>query len=107
MNAIDPLHPDRVLGLLQDRHIGAANGATVTLLALELLGNHSLGAERQIRAVILHLRLRGYSICATPRDGYFIASNAGELDETCEFLYHRAMTSLMQISAMRNVALPD
>lgn len=84
------------------RHVGRGNGIQVRTLAAELDIS-----ERQARELVTELRLSGHHICGTPRDGYFIAATADELDETLAFLTHRALSSLTLVSRMRNVAMPD
>lgn len=98
------------------RHIGAKNGAHAVTLAAEAVGE--IGEEiltelegsyymRQLREIVVQLRLDGHHICATPEDGYFMAATPEELDRTCLFLHERAMTTLKQIAAMKRVSLPD
>ncbi len=83
-------------------HIGKGNGISAKQLALKL------GVvERQVRHCVEGLRKDGMAVCGTPRDGYYIAANAGELEDTCEFLYARAMCSLAQISYMKKIPMPD
>ncbi len=92
------------------RHIGAANGVTAARLAAEAGGLDSIQshyAERQLREIVVQLRLDGHHVCATPEDGYFLAATAEELDRTCLFLHDRAMTTLKQIAAMKRISLPD
>jgi hypothetical protein len=100
--------PDRVLEALRD-HIGRERGIHARALARKLIGPEAgPAAERQLRTVITELRAeRGAHICGTPESGYYLAANEGELLETCEFLHSRAMTTLVQVSRMRGVALPD
>ena len=100
--------PAAVLGALM-RHIGAARGATATAIVREITGEtvSNAAAERQLREVIVRLRLDGHHVCAHPRHGYFIAANPDELNQTCRFLYARSMTSLRQVAAMKRVSLPD
>jgi len=83
-------------------HVGRDNGITVVYLADELEMT-----SRHVRELVTELRLSGHHICGTPRDGYFIAATAGELDETLHFLTNRALSSLTLVSRMRNVAMPD
>lgn len=89
-------------------HIGVGKGVRSDLLVHEILG-HAGGAvhERRLRQIVTDLRLAGHHVCAHPRNGYYIAATAEELDETCEFLYERALASLTQISRMKKVSLPD
>lgn len=90
------------------RHIGARQGITCRRLVESLNGGVSDAVgERQVRAAIVRLRKQGEHVCGHPSTGYYIAENPGELDATCLFLYHRAMTSLKQVAAMRRVSLPD
>ncbi len=100
--------PAQVLNELS-RHIGQKNGihvsALVQYITNEMTANVPL--ERKVRAIVAELRMEGHHICAHPQTGYFMAETAAELEQTCVFLYERAMTSLAQISRMKNVALPD
>lgn len=100
--------PVLVLAELQ-RHIGKENGIHVRVLVQHITGQLVVSEplERKVRDIVVELRKEGRHICATPAAGYFMAANAEELTETCLFLHDRAMTSLMQISAMKNVSLPD
>ena len=89
------------------RHLGKRNGSSASDLVKAICGRTSAAKERRLRSLIQELREEGHHVCAHPTHGYFIASTAEELDETCEFLYSRAMCSLVQISAMRRVSMPD
>ena len=90
------------------RHIGSRRGISAAALARAVYGpGAGAGDERRIRHMVAELRAQGEHICADPRHGYFIAKTEAELDDTCRFLYDRAMTSLSQISAMKRVSLPD
>lgn len=103
------LTPATVLAALSC-HIGAANGVKGARLAIEAGGLDSIQAhyaERQLREIVMQLRLDGHHVCATPEDGYFLAETAEELDRTCLFLHDRAMTTLKQIAAMKRISLPD
>ncbi|HBR96790.1 MAG TPA: hypothetical protein DD979_05365 [Gammaproteobacteria bacterium] len=106
---------DRVLAVLSG-HIGEKNGISAAELAAECYSaveevitspNPQRVSQRALRQAIMELRLKGSHICGTPETGYYIAEDSGELDRTLQFLLSRAMTSLRQISAMKNVALPD
>lgn len=99
-----------VHGLLQAlrNHIGRRRGVTASALCRELLGHEPTPAdERSMRHLVEELRRAGHHVCAHPRDGYFLAELPEELDETCAFLYARAMASLSQIAAMKRVSVPD
>lgn len=63
--------------------------------------------ERDVRKCVSELRAEGVAVCGHPRNGYFIAACDEDLNETCEFLYGRAMHSLALISKLKRVALPD
>lgn len=106
---------DRVLEVLS-KHIGKENGISAAILADKCFGavEHILTSpnprsvcRRALRQAIMELRLKGFHVCGTPETGYYIAEDADELNQTTQFLLARAMTSLRQISAMKNVALPD
>lgn len=89
-------------------HIGRANGQRADLLVMEITGGHTCGpCERRLRQLITELRLEGHHVCAHPETGYFIAETEEELNQTCLFLYERAMTGLTQVSRMKNTSLPD
>jgi len=101
------LNRDTLLGALR-RHIGRRNGVTATALCREILGaNPTSGHERHLRELVVELRKAGQHICAHPRDGYFIAETAEELQETCDFLRSRSMAGLEQVAAMQRVSIPD
>ena len=87
---------------------GREEGKTAVKLVYDICGlDGCTSGDRELRAVVNDLRKEGHPICAMPKDGYFIAETEKELLETCNFLYGRAMDSLVQISAMRRVAPPD
>ena len=76
-------------------------------IAVETLARMMGVAPRQIRTHVSALRSDGVAVCGTPETGYFIAATAEELDETCQFLRHRAMHSLQLESRLRNIPMPD
>ncbi len=90
-------------------HIGQKKGVRAHTVVAAITGNseRNTAAERQLRHTIVELRKEGFHICGSPATGYFIAETEKELNETCEFLYHRAMTTLEQISKMKQTSLPD
>lgn len=90
------------------RHIGAANGVHARDLVQEITGfGDDSALQRQLRHAIEELRREGAHICGTPQSGYFMAQTPEELNQTCVFLHDRAMTTLSQVAAMKNVSLPD
>lgn len=99
--------PSTVLQALS-RHIGKANGICVTRLAEAIIRDvPDAHHERLVRRCIEELRRDGQHICAHPSTGYYIAATEEELIRTCDYLFDRAMCSLAQVAAMRNVSLPD
>lgn len=92
---------DHLLSILSN-HIGKGNGIGVKLLAQQLDTQ-----ERHIRTLISELRDDAHAICGTPRDGYYIAATAEELEGTCEFLRRRALHSLGLEAKLRRIPLPD
>ena len=90
-------------------HIGQANGIHVRDLATRITGQAvSCGVlERRIRTVVTELRMDGAHICGHPASGYYMAESAAELEETCQFLRSRAMSSLVLESRMRRIGLPE
>lgn len=102
----EPITPDTVLAALRGR-VGAVRGVNAQSLALQLTGRTRAADQRRLRQVIEALRRAGHCICAHPATGYYRAGCDKDVDDTCEFLYARAMTSLQQVSAMKRVQLPD
>lgn len=101
------LTQDTLLATLR-RHIGRRQGVTATALCREVLHTTPTPAdERRLRELVVELRKAGHHVCAHPRDGYFLAETAEEMEETCAFLHSRAMSSLQQESAMKRVSIPD
>lgn len=84
------------------RHIGSGNGIPMRGLEqqLDML-------PRQIRQHISDLREDGHAICGHPKDGYFIAETAEELQHTCEFLHRRALHSLALEARLKKIPLAD
>lgn len=102
----EPITPETVLAALRER-VGSAHGVNAQMLALQLTGRIHAADQRKLRQAIEALRRAGHCICAHPATGYYRAGSDKDVDETCEFLYARALTSLQQISAMKRVQLPD
>ena len=107
MTTEHPITRDLLLVALRN-HIGRANGITVKALAREILGCEPEGGdERLVRKLVVELRREGHHVCAHPADGYYLAADADELNDTIAFLRDRAMSSLEQIAAMKHVSVPD
>jgi biotin operon repressor len=83
-------------------HIGKANGISADHLA-QVLGCNA----RKVRVYISQARRDGAAVCGTPETGYYIAANAEELEETCQFLRSRALHSLSLEAVLRRVPLVD
>jgi len=84
------------------RHIGKGNGIGVKQLAEQLDM-----FPRLVRTHISDLREDGHAVCGTPKEGYYIAATARELQETCEFLHTRAMHSLTLEAKLKRIPLAD
>lgn len=63
--------------------------------------------ERKLRDFVTECRLDGFAICGSPKTGYFLARSQEELEETLNFLRHRALTSLKLASVLGNIPLGD
>ncbi|WP_298434493.1 hypothetical protein [Geobacter sp.] len=102
------MEPKQILNALED-HLGAENGISAEKLAMKITGEPTPnpGAERKLRSHIADLRMHGVRICGHPSTGYYLAKTAEDIEHTCEYLHTRAMTSLVQISRLRNIALPE
>ena len=83
-------------------HIGKGNGISV----MRLHQQTSI-IPRGIRTLVSELREEGHAICGTPKDGYYIAANAEELEETCRFIRRRSMHGLRMESQMRKIPMAD
>lgn len=95
------MNTSQLLSLLS-HHVGAAHGMNAELIAKQLDTT-----PRRVRSLVSELRAEGTAVCGTPTTGYYIAANAEELEETCQFLRGRALHSLMLESKLRKVALED
>lgn len=91
----------QLLGVLA-AHIGQGRGISAHQLALALDA-----PERQIRTLVSELREEGHPIAALPESGYFMASDAAELESCCAFLRSRALHSLRLEAQMRRISLAD
>ncbi|HEX9841731.1 MAG TPA: HTH domain-containing protein [bacterium] len=93
---------ERVLTCLTIFHCGRHAGITADDLA------HALDASpRRVRRAVTLLREQGTPICGTPETGYFRANTREELAETCQFLRHRALTSLTLEARLRRLPLSE
>lgn len=101
------LTPSAILEVMRG-HIGKAQGIGITgIVQAATQSCSTTGAERQCRRIISELREQGIAICGKPSTGYYIAANQAELEECCQFLRSRALTSLRLESRLRKMALPD
>lgn len=91
------------------RHIGRGNGVTARALVAQVnfVARCDLINERDLRHLVVELRLQGHHVCAHPAHGYYIAANDEELTESLKYLTDRAMSSLRQVAAMKRVSMPD
>ena len=81
-------------------HVGRSRGISARHLCARLDV-----PERRVRQLITEAREAGHAVCGMPRDGYYIAANAEELEETIEFLKHRALCSLEIASRLSKVPM--
>lgn len=90
-------------------HRGKASGIHVRDLVRNITGQltNAEALERSVRKLVTDLRLEGHPICAHPASGYFMAVTAEELDETCNFLRSRAMSSLKAESRLRRISFAE
>ncbi len=90
----------KLLNVLSE-HQGRERGISADRLAERLQMS-----PRMLRKRISEARENGFAICGKPSSGYFVPLTPEELQETCEFLEHRALHSLRKLSRMKKVALP-
>lgn len=90
-------------------HVGADNGIHVAELVRRISGQQVSNAllERKVRQHITDLRMEGAHICGHPASGYYMAETAKELADTCAFMESRAMSSLVIVSRLRKVSMPE
>jgi hypothetical protein len=100
--------PEQVLAELS-YHRGKSSGIHVRDLLMRITGQltNAEALERSVRKLVTDLRLEGHPICAHPSTGYFMAVTAEELDETCNFLRSRAMSSLKAESRLRRISVAE
>lgn len=100
--------PDQVLSELM-HHKGKSQGIHVRDLAMRITGQivNTEAVERSVRKLVKGLRLEGNPICGHPASGYFLAETPAELEETCNFLRSRAMSSLEAESRLRKIPVAE
>lgn len=103
MSLIKPIVTKHDLLMKLQQHIGRSAGINAAALAAALMHIPT----RQVRTLVTELRMEGYAICGYPGEGYYIAANAAELEETCQFLRGRAMHSLSAEAALRRIPMAD
>lgn len=96
-----------VLATLQRNHRGREAGVSAEALAEEIAGHVTPRSVRALREVIVQLRLEGHPVCGVPATGYYVSTRPEDVEETVEWLYRRALTTLTQISRMKNRAVPN
>lgn len=85
-------------------HDERGNGITAEKMAEQITGEKPTSAAmRHIRHHIEALRREGTPVCGTPQTGYFLSYREEDINETCEWLYGRAMTTLTQVSRMKKL----
>jgi hypothetical protein len=100
------LNQERVLALLQEQ-TGRGNALKAGEIVEMITGRRtSPTEERYLRAIIKDLRLKGNPICTHSCYGYWWAASADDLHAASNFLRGKAMSSLRQITKLRNLALP-
>lgn len=96
--------PETVLAELE-RHRGQSKGIHVKDLVMHITGElvTSDALERTVRKLVNELRMEGNPICAHPTHGYYLAETHAELEQTCNFLRSRALSSLKAYSRLRRI----
>ncbi len=84
------------------KHSGKRNGIKADALSSQLGIN-----ARNLRNLITDCREDGTAICGHPSTGYYVAQTREELEETVEFLKHRAMHSLKLASTLSKMPMQD
>lgn len=88
-------------------HVGVKNGISAEHLVVAIQGEVTPAGLRRLRTLITAMRQDGTPICGHPTSGYYIASKPEEIEASCLWLRSRAMTSLITISRLQNIAVPE
>lgn len=88
-----------------ERHRGQAKGIHVKALVMHITGqlDTTEALERTVRKLVNDLRMEGNPICAHPAHGYYLAESYAELEQTCNFLRSRALSSLKAYSRLKKI----
>lgn len=97
---MDEEFPENPLLSILQSHVGRGHGIGVK----ELAGMMDV-PERKVRDYVTDARRSGHPVCGEPGTGYYLAATPEELEETCQFLQQRALTSLALVAALRRVPL--
>lgn len=89
------------------KHVGPKSGISAEHLVSAIVGEVTPAGMRRLRAHITSLRHDGVPICGHPSSGYYLASNAEEIHQSCLWLRSRALSSLVLVSKLENIAVPD
>lgn len=92
---------ERVWEIMQ-RHVGRETGITCRQLA-----EAAQVSEREIRKAVTELREAGVPVCGHPASGYYQPANPAELEEGCQFLRQRALTSLHLEAKLRGMNMAE
>ena len=87
---------------IMQNHIGKANAIGGEDLA-RLIGVD----PRKLRYMTVSVIEEGIALCSHPANGYWIAENATELEDTCQFHRSRALHELAKEAKLRKLTLPD
>ena len=89
-----------------NHHRGQSKGIHVKDLVMHITGQLSTcdALERSVRKLVTELRMDGHPICAHPTHGYYLAETHAELEQTCNFLRSRAMSSLRAYSRLKRIS---
>lgn len=89
----------------------------ITIMQSHIGKSNAIGGEDLARAIGVSSREmrkmtdlaieQGIALCSHPANGYWIASNAQELEETCQFHRGRALHELHKEAKLRKIPLPD
>lgn len=91
---------ERMLAMLFEHHSGSQCGIKAGALARSLSCS-----ERELRFAVQAARESGTYIAATPGTGYYMPVTSAEIEHASSFLFSRAMASLKQVAAMKQIGL--
>jgi hypothetical protein len=99
---VDPVLSDALHVLLFDRHTGREQAATAAVLSRELASvGLVVSHPRRIGEAVAHLVSLGVPVCATSSSGYFMPTEAEDIESALRECEQRARRTLLRRRFLR------